>query len=134
MRPYNAKALPERPPRYVYTLVRLWQRRLGLQHWTVTLFTRNFKDNTAAEVKWTKDYKGASIHFSKKWLLNETIPDKDRELTVVHELVHLIFADMDDRMEKMMGVGEVFYAYAEAREGMCDVIAARFYARYRNSK
>lgn len=135
MRPYMTKPDPARPPHYIYKLVRLWQKRMGLNHWgDIKLYTRTFKDKTAAEVKWTRGYKGASIHFSTKWLVDKTLTIEEVEATVVHELCHLLFADMDDKLERYLGIGECFHEYGVAREGMCDTIANMLIERYKRAK
>ena len=134
-RSYSTKPLPLRPPRVIYTLMRKWQVRLGLQHWgVINLYVRPFKDATAAEIKWTRDYKGASISFSHKWLVSEHTSYDDYEATVVHELCHLLFAAMDDRLERYLGLGEVFFEYGETREGMCDMISNLLIQRYKRVK
>jgi hypothetical protein len=135
MKPYSTKPNPERPPLYMYKLVTLWQKRMRLENWgDIKLYTRNFKDATAAEMRWTRGYKGAAIHFGHKWLCNPTVTYEEAEQVIVHELCHLIFAEMDDKFTYYLGIGEVFLEYAVAREGMCDLWANMLVQRYKRAK
>ena len=135
MRPYTTKPDPARPPAYIYKLVRIWQKRMHLEHWgDIKLYTRAFKTASAAETRWAKGYKGGSIHFGMKWLSNPTITFEEAESVVVHELCHFLFADMDDRFEYYLGIGEVFFEYQKTREGMCDTIATMLIERYKRAK
>lgn len=115
--------------------MRKWQSRLGLQHWgTIRLSVRAFKEMTAAQVAWSASYKDASILFGQKWLNSDHRTDADTEEVIVHELIHLLFADMDDRLEGYFGAGEVLQQYAATREGMCDVLATILISRYQRAK
>jgi len=135
MKPYTTNPHPARPPLYVYKLVKLWQKRMHLTHFgEIKLYTRAFKDGTAAETRWMKGYKGGSIHFGMKFLSNPTITYEEVESIVVHELCHFLFAEMDDKFEYYLGVGEVFFEYAKSREGMCDILATILIARYKRAK
>lgn len=135
MKPYTTKPDPARPPAYIYKLVRLWQKRMNLMHWgDIKLYTRAFKDATAAETRWPKDYKGGSIHFGQKYLSNPTITYEEVEAVVVHELCHFLFAEMDDKFEYYLGIGECFHTYSAERESMCDTIATMLIARYKRAK
>jgi hypothetical protein len=116
-------------------LLAVWQPRLGLTHWgDIPLYVRNFKDTTAAEIRWTKGYKGAAVSFSKKWIEAPERTYADFETTLVHELIHLIFAEFDDAIETGLGFGSVYDSYCEKREGLCDVFASLFIARYARAK
>lgn len=77
----------------------VWQKRLNLQDWTVTVVTSrkaDLKQGTMGKIKWDKDKKTATIwtvDVADYTLSNEELL-KDLEFTVVHELIHLELASL----------------------------------------
>lgn len=131
---YTTNPLKASIPISLRKLVRIWMKRLGLErNWKLKFYTRQFKDLTAAEAKWSPGYASGSIHFGARWLADEHRTDAETEHTVVHELLHFVFAPMDDSMEDYLGLGKAFFIYAERREQMCDRIATLLIDRYRRN-
>lgn len=77
----------------------VWQKRLNLQDWTVTVVTSrkaDLKQGTMGKIKWDKGKKTATIwtvDVADYTLSNEELL-KDLEFTVVHELIHLELASL----------------------------------------
>lgn len=132
--PWRTKPLPDRVPAVCRKLVVLWQKRLELSHWgDIPLYMRVMKDS-AAEIRWPENYKNAAIAFNTEWVKAEHRTHDDYEKTVVHELLHLVFADLDDTLQTQLGLGTVLDSYANKREGLCDALATLFIARYKRSR
>ena len=85
-------------------LLNEWQERLGLQDWAITLRI-NCKqsdmelENVAGETKWTTSIKNAIIRIvSEKEYGNDRILSYDFEKILIHELLHLKFAIIDQEV------------------------------------
>ena len=79
--------------------VRTWQRRLGLEDWTIEakiVRLSNLPKGTVANVHWSLPKRKATIKVLDP--IDSTLPKteilKDTELSVVHELVHLSMAKL----------------------------------------
>lgn len=91
-------------------LVRLWQRRLGLEHWEIHHRIGPVED-AYAQVDHQPNYERALITFAP-WLLKQEMPpenvlqlpltDRRREEVVVHELLHCWTRDYRAILEELI--------------------------------
>ena len=90
--------------RRVGPLITRWRQRLQLNHWSVVYrFVGNLDHDdhpVFADISVTHPYKRAFIQFSRMCV--DASPSQELEHAVVHELCHLILADLKNR------VGEIF--------------------------
>jgi hypothetical protein len=112
-------------------LVARWVPRLSLTHWKLTVDWENAAEDCEAQVDWADSYDEAVLHFA------ETHTDWTRdkaEHVVVHELVHLIFRDLQATAKAgrtplglaARTVAEV--AFEHELEGVVDRVAAALVA------
>lgn len=84
-------------------LLEEWQERLGLQDWAIIL-RYNCKqedlelENVNGEAEWSTSIKSASIKIISKEVYGERMLEFDFEKTLVHELLHLKFALVDQKI------------------------------------
>lgn len=76
----------------------------------------------AIVIEWPRHYKRATLIF------NEATMDDwsavEMEEYTLHELVHLVFAPLDDALKDSVGSdGQVYSQYADLREGVVDQVA-----------
>lgn len=116
-------ALPRKVAHDLRRYALKWEERLGLNKtWLITYQVR--KLDAAAEIRWADGYHNATIAFDEKYMDNVLLPPLDREHTVLHELLHLVFASMDDGFSDYYGSdGGCYGMYARHREAMCDTLA-----------
>jgi hypothetical protein len=75
----------------------LWQRRLQLEDWKITLLPSRRDDlrpGTVGNIHWDLDHKTARIKMldASEYQTEFSVTLKDMEFTVVHELIHLELA------------------------------------------
>lgn len=123
-------------PKWVVAIGRKWEKRLGLETWRISYYVRIRPTvGGAAEIRWVPSYNEAVIALDPAWLESDIVTEADVEMTLVHEQSHLLFAKMDDDLTDLFGFESgVFSTYASKREGLCDVLAQLFIARYKRSK
>lgn len=102
------------------------------QTWSIVVDVDDLDGGSAAQVKWNKHYKKATIVFDRKNL--RTASAMVVEAYTLHELLHLVFAPLDDAVKEHIGENSrVFWAYADQREGVVDVVS-HLVLRARNGK
>lgn len=79
---------------FVAEKLSLWQQRLKLQEWTISVvMTRrsDFKPGTLGKIRWDKGKKTATLWAMDAADYGSGTPEmlKDLEFTIVHELIHL---------------------------------------------
>lgn len=75
----------------------------------------------AANVRWPKNYKEATIAFDREFV--KLADDAALERTVLHELLHLVMSQLDDAMEEQIGTSSyVMSAFCDAREAVLDTL------------
>jgi hypothetical protein len=80
--------------RFVHDKLALWQKRLRLEDWKISLIVSHPSDlrrGTLGNIHWDADQKTAKIRVLSASDYNGSLSDalKDMEFTVVHELIHL---------------------------------------------
>src|SRR5215471_8312417 len=98
----NEPRLCERGPlaeNYLRRRLPLWQKRLKLQDWTITLVMSHPSDlrrGTLGNVHWDADKKTAKIRVldASDYQMSFSATLRDMELTIVHELTHLELSSM----------------------------------------
>jgi hypothetical protein len=115
--------------RQVEQLVTDWQQRLGLDRWKIThLWDVPAPKVTNAIINRSHQYDTASLRLARGW---ETWPEFKLETTIVHELLHLHFRDIDQSIEAVKGTLHpdawtmVNARYEHEVEGLIDRLAHR---------
>lgn len=111
--------------------VERWKKILGLTEWYIHI---QIEDDECAEeedshaitlmrMEWAKNYKSTTLRvFAPVFGL----PAHKQEKCIVHELLHLKFVQVDDYLEKMLGLdGAVFGTWRDMMEGPIDGLANR---------
>jgi len=80
--------------RYLRQRLMVWQQRLNLQDWTISLVVSqpsNLRRGTLGNIHWDADNKTATIRVldPSHYQMPYSATLKDMEFTVVHELIHL---------------------------------------------
>jgi hypothetical protein len=93
----SARERTERAEAYTNERLALWQQRLNLQDWTITIVmarASELKPKTLGNVHWDLPKKTATIHVldPADYHLQDKEMLQDMEFTVVHELIHLELA------------------------------------------
>jgi len=83
----------------------VWQKRLGLQEWKISVVmspSRDLQSKTVGNIHWELDKKTAVIHILDPADYRLPFPEmlKDMEFTVVHELVHLDMAPVLSELQR----------------------------------
>ena len=115
--PREPSVLERGPLAEHYLLKRLavWQKRLNLQDWTITLELSHPSDlrrGSLGNVHWDADKKTANIRVlhASDYQMSFSATLKDMEFTVVHELTHLELSSMTrnfkSRSEESVGAEE----------------------------
>lgn len=78
-----------------------WSDFLGVQHqWSVEIFYKRAKEleeaDSLAECNWPTNYRSASIRFNLDYLMKKQPSLREIREALVHELGHLVNADMWD--------------------------------------
>ena len=89
----------------------VWRQRLKLNDWTISIVPSHpsdLKPGTLGHIHWDVDKKMASIRVLDASDYRLACPDAlhDMELTVVHELVHLVLASVSRSAEADRGAEE----------------------------
>jgi hypothetical protein len=103
--------------RYLNERLSLWQKRLKLEDWSVTVITSQrdgLRAGTLGNIRWDPEKKTAVIRVLDPSDY-QTPPDavlRDMEFTVVHELIHLEFcastrADQSSRADEETAVNHI---------------------------
>jgi hypothetical protein len=79
---------------YVHKKLPMWQRRLKLQDWKISILsvhTSDLRPRTLGNIHWDTDNKTAVIRVldASDYQLPYRAAIKDMEFTIVHELIHL---------------------------------------------
>ena len=96
----QAPALHERGPvaeKYLREKLAVWQRRLQLQAWTISvemIKPEGLRPATLGNIRWDPENKTAVIRVlhASDYQMPFTAALKDMEFTLVHELIHLTFS------------------------------------------
>jgi hypothetical protein len=88
-----------------------WRRRLKLDDWKISIVTSHpgdLKPGTLGHIHWDAEQKVASIRVLDASDYRTACPDalNDMELTVVHELVHLVLSSLSRSVEADRGAEE----------------------------
>ena len=123
----------------IVDLVGTWQHRLGLDQWEIKVpfgedlekyWADNDNPNAHASVERSKVYDSAKIYFNPRDYAGWT--EQDATIHVVHELVHVLFRDVEWTVDQIVGqvprdaedfMGETFQHHLE---GCIDRLARRF--------
>jgi len=103
-----------------------WGTFLGiLNQWTVTIefvSAKKLQKDSVAEIDWPPNYRKAIIHFNKSCLSQHWHTDEELEQSIVHELCHLLFADLWDTARKYLD-GPIFDEFKNEIEKAIDIQA-----------
>lgn len=113
--------------------VAYWCLRLQLDPWRVSVSVvdephGNQKDTVNASIGTAAAYLYAEVEFAKRWVRSNP-DDYDRDQTIVHELLHCLFRDLDKAAEitgSMLGpiIEEMYEArYDHELEQLIDRLA-----------
>jgi hypothetical protein len=109
----------QRAERFVVERLNVWQGRLNLNHWKISVMTshqRDLRPNTLGNVQWYPNDKFALIQVldASEYKLGCREMLDDMEFTVVHELVHLELAPLPrseaSRREEEVAVNHIAHA------------------------
>ena len=99
--PLEPSAIERGPLAQLYLTKRLalWQHRLQLQKWTISLVSSHRSDlrpGTLGNIHWDSDSKTARIRVldAADYHTRFAVAIRDMEFTVVHELIHLELASL----------------------------------------
>lgn len=111
--------------RRVAPLIAVWRQRLQLNHWSIVYRFNSHLEHDGrpifAEVNVTHPYKRAFIQFSRSCV--DAAPTQELTHGVVHELCHLVLADIKQLAIDNFGEGSVGDAFHQAIETVTDTIA-----------
>jgi hypothetical protein len=103
--------------RYLNEKLSLWQKRLGLEEWTVTVIASQrdgLRAGTLGNIRWDLEKKTAVIKVldPSNYQTSTDAILRDMEFTVVHELIHLEFcastrADQASRTDEETAVNHI---------------------------
>lgn len=106
-----------------------WQKRLRLEHWDVKLDLETFANPGCYATVWAADdYDTATVKVDAEWRGWST---ELANQTVVHELLHIVFRDVDEAVcagrQRLSddAAAVVKYGYEHALEGTADRLAHR---------
>ena len=99
------------PEEFLTARLAVWRQRLKLHDWTISIVPSHLGDlkpGTLGHIHWDADRKMASIQVLDASDYRLACPDalNDMELTVVHELVHLILSPVSRSIEADRGAEE----------------------------
>lgn len=120
--------------RQIEKLVARWQPRLGLNEWKIEVVFEEFDDpETAAEAENLSVYQVGRIRFNPQILKEDSdwigqCSPEENEVTVVHELLHLVVHPMKRSQEQMPIKGENIQSlcdqmFEDAEETVVDKLA-----------
>jgi hypothetical protein len=114
-------------------ILRLWQKRLGLETWHLEVDWEKPASEDADASTWrSNNYDRAILYLDPAWVSWER--DRGIEFVhriVVHELLHLVFRDVDELVDSLDGqmhrdvCAMVDKRYHHEIEGLCDRLAYR---------
>lgn len=81
-------------------ILRLWQGRLGLERWQITIDWEKPSDDYEAHVQIRGDYEEAEISLCATWHEWNT---RNAHGTIVHELLHCLHTDCDKVLRSIDG-------------------------------
>ncbi|MBI4902119.1 MAG: hypothetical protein HY820_00690 [Acidobacteria bacterium] len=89
----------ERAEAHLKQRLAIWQERLGLSNWTVFVILSHpngLRSGTLGNIRWDMDKRTAVIRVLHPSDYRTPLPAsmKDMEFTLVHELIHLMFASL----------------------------------------
>jgi hypothetical protein len=103
--------------RYLNEKLSLWQKRLKLEDWSVTVVTSQrdgLRTGTLGNIRWDPEKKTAVIRVldPSNYQTSSDAVLRDMEFTVVHELIHLEFsastrADQSSRADEETAVNHI---------------------------
>lgn len=118
-----------------------WIDWLGLTNWQVEVefsesAPKTKKERTMAQISCAAVDEGYRSAKMKIYLPNYSIKsDRDRSLTLIHELLHMRFAHLDATMTEYIGVDTVVAKAFDAEiETLCDKMAIREYNLFRRRR
>lgn len=128
-------------PRLLTRRVRVWQRRLGLQNWHITIkilpYLRMHGVHCEANSDWQEDYSHGTFRFCDHCWDGFKNDFSKLDQMVAHELAHFIRARAYDVLtSELRSDGELYKRYERADEPATDELASilvRAYAREENS-
>ena len=100
-----------------------WKRLLGLTQWDIVIsFHKELSDSMTMSVAWVRGYLSAGLSVSEDALF---LQPSRAEKAVIHELLHLVFAPVDDRMTLIIGCGTALLEYRQEMERAIDGLSVR---------
>lgn len=103
--------------------VEFWRSRL-LPEWAVVIDWDNpSPPDVHARVWLPDDYHRAAIHVGFDWYFSHDTTDDEREQTILHELLHMVFRELRWAATKIEENDTVMAAYEHAEEGVVDRLA-----------
>lgn len=113
--------------------VNLWANRLGESNWHILVdFDESANQHFTTFAEYREGYREARICFSMKLL-----SDRDRRaqtLDIIHELRHLHYEPLRDKLHSFVGGGTLFSALSAEVEKLCDRDALFFYRLFSRRK
>lgn len=100
-----------------------WRRLLALTSWDIVIFfVDELEDGRTMDMQWIRGYTSAGLRCSKDAL---ALSPERAEKSIVHELLHLTFAPVDDRMELLFGHGTNMCEFRQEMERAIDGLSVR---------
>jgi hypothetical protein len=100
-----------------------WQNRLGLHGWQIIVVfgcTDTEDANHTMTIEWPRGYRTATLCIAP----NATQFEPELyERVILHEMLHLVLANMDDHLSEEIGDGRVNDVYEALRETTIDSLA-----------
>jgi len=113
--------------RYLNEKLSLWQKRLKLEDWSVTVIASQrdgLRTGTLGNIRWDPEKKTAVIKVldASAYQTSSDATLRDMEFTVVHELIHLEFcastrADQSSRADEETAVNHIAEALLQLDRG-----------------
>jgi hypothetical protein len=105
----------------LHTRLSHWLNYLGLQHvWHVDLAWKTLSTE-GMETTWNTGYRDATITVSYTFIENNVSRPDVIDLFIIHEVLHLLFANVRDSVELNLVLGSpVHKMYVHAEEGLID--------------
>lgn len=109
------------------TRVAFWQRKLGLQHWTLRVeIVDGFDDSPDSDARCSAadQYDVANLDFKGAFL--DAAEFEEVETTIIHELLHVMMRDFDQAIERVddqlaKAAADLWHAQVlHEREGVVD--------------
>lgn len=115
-----------------------WATRFGLDrtwdlHYQVQKLTKQDDEREGEAVVgntiWAQGYQNGTIYLSPWLITTRDLPDASKEHALIHEHLHLLFAQLSDAVE-MNGSNKAYKAYCHEEELLLEKLASLFQRAY----